>query len=215
MPLSLAQLRRNYTLYGLRDDGVPADPMELFDQWLNQARKTEVPPAEANSMALATVDRDGHAHCRMLLLKGFNAQGLFFFGHYLSAKGQELANNPHAAMTFFWPGLERQVRVEGPVVKVDEQLSDDYFDVRPAASQLGTWASPQSQALSHRSELDTRLREVTEHFAGRQPPRPEHWGGYCLQPRRIEFWQGRPNRLHDRLDYRLHDATWQRTRLAP
>ena len=215
MPLSLAQLRRNYTLYGLRDDCEQDDPLELFGQWLAQARKTEVPPAEANSMALATVDSSGHAHCRILLLKGFSAEGFFFFGHYQSAKGQELASNPHAAMTFFWPGLERQVRIEGPVMKADTELSDDYFDARPAASQLGSWASPQSQPLAHRSELEGRLREVTERFAGRQPPRPEHWGGYCLQPQRIEFWQGRPDRLHDRLDYRRHDGTWQRSRLAP
>jgi pyridoxamine 5'-phosphate oxidase len=166
-------------------------------------------------MALATVDHDGHAHCRILLLKGFSAEGFFFFGHYQSAKGQELASNPHAAMTFFWPGLERQVRIEGPVVRADAQLSDDYFDARPAASQLGAWASPQSQPLSHRSELESRLRDVTERFAGQQPPRPEHWGGYRLQPQRIEFWQGRPDRLHDRLDYRLHAGIWQRTRLAP
>ncbi len=169
MPLSLAQLRRNYTLYGLRDDLVQDDPVALFGQWLDQARKTEVPPAEANSMALATVDRDGHAHCRILLLKGFRADGFFFFGHYQSAKGQELASNPHAAMTFFWPGLERQVRVEGPVVRADAQLSDDYFDARPAASQLGAWASPQSQPLGHRSELESRLREVTEAFRRPSP----------------------------------------------
>ncbi len=107
------------------------------------------------------------------------------------------------------------MRIEGPVVHAAAQLSDDYFDARPAASQLGAWASPQSQPLAHRSELEGRLREVTERFAGRKPPRPEHWGGFCLQPRRIEFWQGRPDRLHDRLDYRLHDGQWQRTRLAP
>ncbi|VVO15045.1 pyridoxamine 5'-phosphate oxidase [Pseudomonas fluorescens] len=215
MPLSLAQLRRNYTLYGLRDENAQADPLVLFGQWLGQARKTEVPPAEANSMALATVDSQGHAHCRILLLKGFSAEGFIFFGHYHSAKGQELASNPHAAMTFFWPGLERQVRIEGPVVQARAQLSDDYFDARPVASQLGAWASPQSQPLAHRSGLESRLREVTQRFAGRQPPRPDNWGGYCLQPRRIEFWQGRPDRLHDRLDYRLHDGHWQCTRLAP
>src|SRR5450830_1244140 len=169
MPLSLAQLRRNYTLYGLRDDGEQDNPLVLFGQWLSQARKTEVPPAEANSMALATVDSEGCAHCRILLLKGFSAEGFVFFGNYQSAKGDELASNPQAAMTFFWPGLERQVRIEGAV----------------------------------------------ERFAGQQPPRPEHWGGYCLKPRRIEFWQGRPDRLHDRLDYRLRDGAWQRTRLAP
>lgn len=166
-------------------------------------------------MALATVDSEGYAHCRILLLKGFSAEGFVFFGNYQSAKGEELASNPHAAMTFFWPGLERQVRIEGAVGRLDPALSDAYFLDRPAASQLGAWASPQSQPLTHRSELEGLLREVTERFAGQQPPRPEHWGGYCLQPRRIEFWQGRPDRLHDRLDYRLRDGAWQRTRLAP
>lgn len=215
MPLSLAQLRRNYTLYGLRDDCPQDNPLTLFGQWLEQARKTEVPPAEANSMALATVDSQGHAHCRILLLKGFSADGFVFFGHYQSAKGQDLASNPHAAMTFFWPGLERQVRIEGPAVQLEPALSDAYFASRPAASQLGAWASPQSQALTHRSELESRLREATQRFAGQPPRRPETWGGYCLQPQRIEFWQGRPDRLHDRLDYRLYDGDWQRTRLAP
>lgn len=215
MPLSLAQMRRNYTLYGLRDDLEQDDPLALFGQWLEQARKTEVPPAEANSMALATVDSQGHAHCRILLLKGFSDQGFTFFGHYQSAKGQELASNPHAAMTFFWPGLERQVRIEGPVARLEPTQSDRYFALRPSASQIGAWASPQSQPLAHREELESRLRDATQRFAGQQPPRPADWGGYSLQPRRIEFWQGRPDRLHDRLDYRLGDGVWQRTRLAP
>ena len=215
MPLSLAQMRRNYTLYGLRDDLVQDDPLVLFGQWLEQARKTEVAPVEANSMALATVDAEGRAHCRILLLKGFSAEGFTFFGHYQSAKGQELASNPSAAMTFFWPGLERQVRIEGIVTRLPPQLSDDYFHSRPLASQIGAWASPQSQPLAHRAELEGRLRDVTQRFAGQQPPRPAEWGGYCLQPERVEFWQGRPDRLHDRLDYRRHDGTWQRSRLAP
>ena len=215
MPLSLAQMRRNYTLYGLRDDLVQDDPLVLFGQWLEQARKTEVAPVEANSMALATVDAQGRAHFRILLLKGFSAEGFTFFGHYQSAKGQELASNPSAAMTFFWPGLERQVRIEGTVVRLAPQLSDEYFNSRPLASQVGAWASPQSQPLAHRAELEGRLRDATQRFAGQPPPRPAEWGGYCLQPERVEFWQGRADRLHDRLDYRLHDGTWQRSRLAP
>ncbi|AIG01003.1 pyridoxal 5 -phosphate synthase [Pseudomonas fluorescens] len=215
MPLSLAQMRRNYTLYGLRDDLVQDDPIVLFGQWLEQARKTEVAPVEANSMALATVDALGRAHCRILLLKGFGAEGFTFFGHYQSAKGQELASNPSAAMTFFWPGLERQVRIEGMVARLAPQLSDDYFHSRPLASQVGAWASPQSQPLAHRAELEDCLRDATQRFAGQPPPRPAQWGGYCLQPERVEFWQGRPDRLHDRLDYRRQAGTWQRRRLAP
>ncbi|KAA0947858.1 MULTISPECIES: pyridoxamine 5'-phosphate oxidase [unclassified Pseudomonas] len=215
MPLSLAQMRRNYTLYGLRDELAQDDPITLFGQWLEQARTTEAAPVEANSMALATVDSEGRAHCRILLLKGFSDQGFTFFGNYLSAKGFELASNPSAAMTFFWPGLERQVRIEGTISRLAPELSDDYFHARPMASQLGAWASPQSQPLTHRTELESRLREVTQRFAGHQPPRPEAWGGWCLHPERVEFWQGRADRLHDRLDYRLQQGAWQRTRLAP
>ena len=215
MPLSLAQLRRNYTLYGLRDEAAQADPIELFGQWLSQARKTEVPPAEANSMALATVDSQGHAHCRILLLKGFSADGFFFFCNYQSAKGQELASNPHAAMTFFWPSLERQVRIEGRVVKVTPQESDAYFQVRPLGSRLGAWASPQSRVIRDREELQELLKVTEQRFSETQPDCPEHWGGYRLLPERIEFWQGRASRLHDRLNYRLQDTQWIRERLAP
>lgn len=131
MPLSLAQMRRNYTLGGLQEEAAPLEPLPLFAQWLQQARETEREPVEANSMHLATVDSLGRPHCRVLLLKGFDQQGFTFFGNYQSAKGQELAANPYAAMTFFWPGLERQVRIEGPVTRLDPQLSDAYFDSRP------------------------------------------------------------------------------------
>lgn len=215
MPLSLAQMRRNYTLDGLQEEGAPDDPWRLFGQWLQQARDTEQAPVEANSMLLATVDREGRPHCRVLLLKGFSEAGLTFFGHYQSAKGQGLAANPHAAMTFFWPALERQVRIEGQVSRLDPDLSDAYFDSRSRASQLGAWASPQSHPLANRAQLDGWLAQTTRRFDGQPVPRPEQWGGYCLQPQRMEFWQGRADRLHDRLDYRLHQGVWARNRLAP
>lgn len=215
MPLSLAEMRRSYTLDGLQDDLLMDDPLVFFLQWIQQARETQSGPVEANSMALATVDSEGRPHCRILLLKGFSDEGFTFFGNYQSDKGQQLAANPFAAMTFFWPGLERQVRVEGRVSRLDPQLSDAYFDSRSLASRLGAWASPQSRRLENRVALESLLAETEQRFADQIPPRPEEWGGYCLQPERMEFWQGRADRLHDRLDYRLQEGVWQRNRLAP
>ncbi|MFW0756943.1 pyridoxamine 5'-phosphate oxidase [Pseudomonas sp. H11T01] len=215
MPLSLAQMRRNYTLDGLQDDLALDDPLTMFRQWMQQARQTESAPVEANSMALATVDSQGRPHCRILLLKGLSDEGFTFFGHYQSDKGQQLAGNPNAAMTFFWPGLERQVRVEGQVSRLDPQLSDAYFDSRSLASRLGAWASPQSRPLASRAALESLLVETGKRFVGQTIPRPEDWGGYCLRPERLEFWQGRADRLHDRLDYRLQKGVWERNRLAP
>lgn len=215
MPLSLAQMRRNYTLNGLQDEAALDDPLAMFRQWLQQARDTECAPVEANSMVLATVDPEGRPHCRVLLLKGLSDEGFTFFGNYQSDKGQQLAANPYAAMTFFWPGLERQVRIEGQVSRLDPALSDAYFDSRSMASRLGAWASPQSRPLASRAALESMLAETIKRFVGQTVSRPEHWGGYCLHPERLEFWQGRADRLHDRVDYRLRDGAWQRSRLAP
>lgn len=215
MPLSLAQMRRQYTRDGLDEACAPLNPVALFELWMQQARATESPPVEANSMVLATVDELARPHARVLLLKGFGEEGFTFFGNHDSAKGCHLALNPWAAMTFFWPGLERQVRIEGKVHRLDPALADDYFQSRPLASRLGAWASPQSRALDDRAALQALVVQTTERFAGRSVPRPSHWGGYCLRPERLEFWQGRADRLHDRLDYRLQEGLWQRTRLAP
>lgn len=215
MPLSLAQMRRNYTLGGLQEEAAPHDPLPMFNQWLQQARETESAPVEANSMHLATVDRQGRPHGRVLLLKGVSEAGFTFFGNYLSAKGQELEANPWAAMTFFWPALERQVRIEGQVRRLDPQLSDEYFDSRPLASRLGASASPQSRVLTDRAALEALLAQTIRRFVDQPLRRPQHWGGYCLEPERMEFWQGRADRLHDRLDYRLQDGQWTRSRLAP
>jgi pyridoxamine 5'-phosphate oxidase len=215
MPLSLANMRRQYTRDGLDEAQSPNDPLALFSVWMQQARETESPPVEANAMALATVDEQGRPHCRVLLLKGFSEDGFAFFGNYESGKGKDLAANPWAAMTFFWPGLERQVRIEGPVQKLDPALSDAYFESRSIGSRLGACASPQSRPLPDRAALETLLAQTEQRFAEQPVPRPEHWGGYCLQPERLEFWQGRADRLHDRLDYRLRNGAWQRSRLAP
>ncbi|MDD1017197.1 pyridoxamine 5'-phosphate oxidase [Pseudomonas rubra] len=215
MTQSLADMRRDYTRDGLTEALAPEQPFALFRQWFDDAVKTEQPPVEANAMTLATVDADGRPHSRIVLLKGLDDQGFTFFTNYDSAKGQQLLANPFAAMTFFWPALERQVRIEGRVVKVTAQESDEYYQVRPLGSRLGAWASPQSRVIADRAELEGLVKATEQRFSDSQPHCPEHWGGYRLLPERIEFWQGRASRLHDRLNYRLQQGNWLRERLAP
>ena len=215
MSRNLADMRRDYTRDGLCESQAPLDPFKLFRQWLSQAVETEQPPVEANAMTLATVDADGRPHCRVLLLKGLDEQGFTFFGNYESAKGEQLAARPFAAMTFFWPGLERQVRIEGRVERLSSEESAAYYQQRPLGSRLGAWASPQSRVVADRSALQQLVAVTEARFAGQEPPCPPHWGGYRLLPDRLEFWQGRPSRLHDRLNYRLNDGQWLRERLAP
>ncbi|MCP1642389.1 pyridoxamine 5'-phosphate oxidase [Pseudomonas citronellolis] len=215
MAQTLADMRREYTRDGLCETQAPAEPFVLFQQWFEDAVKTEQLPVEPNAMTLATVDADGQPHCRVLLLKGLDDRGFTFFSNYDSAKGDQLAANPRAAMTFFWPALERQVRIEGRVEKVSPEESDAYYRVRPLGSRLGAWASPQSRVIGSREELERLLAETEKRFMDIAPHCPDHWGGYRLLPQRIEFWQGRPSRLHDRLNYRLVDGAWQRERLAP
>lgn len=215
MSQSLADMRRDYTREGLSEEQAPAEPFALFRHWFAEAVKTEQPPVEANAMTLATVDAEGQPHCRVLLLKALDERGFTFFTNYDSAKGEQLLANPRAAMTFFWPALERQVRIEGRVEKVTSVESDAYFQVRPLGSRLGAWASPQSRVIDGRGELERLLAETERRFMDSAPHCPEHWGGYRLLPERLEFWQGRPSRLHDRLNYRLRDGVWLRERLAP
>ena len=215
MTQTLADMRRDYTRDGLSEAQAPLEPFALFEQWFADAVKTEQLPVEPNAMTLATVDAEGRPHCRVLLLKGLDARGFTFFSNYDSAKGRHLAANPYAAMTFFWPSLERQVRIEGRVERVTADECDAYFQVRPLGSRLGAWASPQSRVIADRAELEALLAETEQRFLDRAPHCPPHWGGYRLLPERIEFWQGRSSRLHDRLNFRLQGANWLRERLAP
>ncbi len=215
MSKSIADMRRDYVRDGLSEAMAPSEPLALFRQWFEEAVDTEQLPVEPNAMTLATVDAQGHPHCRVLLLKALDERGFTFFSNYESAKGEQLAACPFAAMTFFWPTLERQVRIEGRVEKVSYEDSNAYFQMRPLGSRLGAWASPQSRVIRDRAELEAYLAQTEQRFLDQAPSCPPHWGGYRLLPERIEFWQGRASRLHDRFNYRLVEGDWLRERLAP
>ncbi|MDX1548162.1 MAG: pyridoxamine 5'-phosphate oxidase [Rhodothermales bacterium] len=215
MPPNVADLRRDYRQQALDEAAAAADPFTQFERWFGEAVAGEQP--EPNAMTLATATPDGRPSARIVLLKGVEDDAFVFFTNYRSRKAEELAANPHAALVFWWHLLERQVRVEGRVEPLAPEASDAYHRSRPRGSQLGAWASPQSHPLATRAALTDRLAEVTARFDGQAVPRPPHWGGYRLLPHTVEFWQGRPSRLHDRLRYRRADGgdAWRRDRLAP
>lgn len=216
MNIFLADLRQNYNRGGLMETEANINPFEQFKIWLNQAISPELGLIEPNAMTLATVNHEGKPSARMVLLKDFDERGFVFFSNYQSNKGIQLKEKPWAALVFWWDKLERQVRIEGKVEQVSSEESDLYFQSRPKGSQLGAWVSPQSQIIPNREKLESTLTEFEQKFQDQIISRPANWGGFRVIPSEIEFWQGRTNRLHDRLRYRLlDDGNWLRERLAP
>lgn len=211
----LAGMRRDYEGDALAPENTPELPLPLFEHWLDQAVEHE--GLDANAMTLATVDSAGSPHARIVLLKGILDGGPLFYTNYQSQKGNELAHVPKAALVFWWPTLQRQIRIEGAIEKVSTAQSDDYFASRPRKSQLAAWVSQQSVEIPDRDWLKERLARFEQVYADKSVERPPHWGGYRLVPHAFEFWQGQRSRLHDRVRYSRHDGAehWQRTRLAP
>lgn len=215
MKKDLGHLRKNYTVNALDETNIPDMPLELFSAWFDEVTQ-QGGIEEVNAMTLSTIDVKGEIRGRVVLLKDLSEDGFVFYSNYESAKCQALFTHPKVSLSFFWPNLERQVIVSGIAEKVSDDISDAYFSSRPRGSQLGAHVSPQSQPIDSRGILAERLALLTKKFEGKDIPRPSHWGGIVVKPQRIEFWQGRPNRLHDRFMYTKEDDTsWSRKRLAP
>lgn len=212
-PVPLADLRKDYSLSGLAEKDLARDPFRQFEKWFQEAEAAKIP--EPNALTLATAARDGRPSARTVLLKGLDGRGFVFFSNTESRKGRELELNPHATLVFPWIALERQVIVEGTVVKVAREECETYFHSRPRASQLAAWGSPQSSILPGRSVLEETFKAIEKKFAGQDVPVPPPWGGWRLVPETVEFWQGRRSRLHDRLRYRRSQDGWTVERLAP
>ena len=203
--------RKSYEKHSLEVEDLKATPHEMLEFWLSEVEELH----DYNAMVVSSVDASGQPHSRVVLLRGVNEEGLKFYTNYTSNKGLELEQNNKVALNFFWPSVERQVRVEGELHKLSDAESDAYFNSRPRESQIGAWVSPQSSTIESREVLNERFREFTDKFEGHPVPRPAHWGGYIIRPKYYEFWQGRPNRLHDRLTYTLDEGNWSIGRMAP
>jgi len=210
----IADIRTDYKQQSLSEKDILPDPFRQFDKWWKEALHAEIP--EANAMTLATASADAMPDARIVLLKGFDTRGFVFFTNYNSAKGEQLLENPRASLVFFWKELERQVRISGLVNLVSEKESDEYFNSRPVNSRIGAWTSPQSEVIADREWLDEKEKEIRAQFANSPIDRPPFWGGYRVTPTRMEFWQGRPSRLHDRILFSLQgNGQWTLGRLAP
>lgn len=212
-PLDIAALRHDYVAHGLHRADLDADPIKQFTNWFGAATAAEI--RDVNAMALATATPDGTPDVRIVLLKGVDERGFVFFTNYESAKGKQIAANPRVVLNIFWVQLERQIRIGGRAEKISGQESEEYFHTRPVGSQLGAWASQQSEVIANREVLETKLAELTQKFAGSKIPLPPFWGGYRVVPEAIEFWQGRADRLHDRFRYMRDGAGWRIDRLSP
>ncbi|WP_133552921.1 pyridoxamine 5'-phosphate oxidase [Algoriphagus boseongensis] len=211
--MKLSDIRKDYTLKTLDIKDINPNPFHQFKIWFDEAVDSEV--LEVNAMCLSTLGLDGYPSGRIVLLKGVD-HGFLFFTNYESSKGKEIEQNPKATLTFFWPELERQIRITGDLEKVSSEESDEYFHSRPKGSQIGTWTSPQSEKIEDRSILENRIKELEEKFSTQEITRPPHWGGYRLLPKKFEFWQGRPSRLHDRICFESKEGSnWEIFRLAP
>ncbi len=213
MNRDIADIRKDYKHLQLNESDAARDPFAQFEQWWQHATTSQI--EEVNAMTLATVGKDSVPHARTVLLKDFSDEGFTFFTNYNSSKGKDMQQNPNVSLLFFWIPLERQVRIIGKAERVSDAVSDAYFQSRPASSRIGAWSSPQSMVISSRAVIEEHESNFKKQF-GDQIPRPPHWGGYIVKPTSIEFWQGRPSRLHDRLRYRLNDdKSWLIERLAP
>jgi pyridoxamine 5'-phosphate oxidase len=211
--MSISSIRKDYQLRSLSESDVHASPVVQFSQWWDEALKSDID--EVNAMTLSTITSAGRPSARIVLLKGFDERGFVFYTNYESDKGQQLDANPFASLVFFWKELERQVRIEGRCERVSAEESDEYYYSRPVGSRLGAWASPQSKVIEGREILDKNAEALLQKYASGEVPRPPHWGGYRVIAETIEFWQGRSNRLHDRIKYSNQDQTWKIERLAP
>lgn len=210
---NVADIRRDYTREALVEAEVCENPIDQFVEWFEQALSADM--VDPNAMTLATATKDGEPSARIVLLKGVDEIGFRFYTNYKSRKAQELAENPNAALCFYWPAVERQVRIEGTVQKLSYEDSEAYFKQRPRLSQIGAWASNQSSVIESRDELEARFLKIKNRFENKDVPLPDFWGGYVLQPKAIEFWQGRESRLHDRIRYEREGEGWKMVRLAP
>lgn len=210
---AIADIRKDYKLKSFAEADAADSPFDQFTQWWNEAIASNID--EVNAMTLATASPEGYPTARIVLLKGFNEKGFEFYTNYESNKGKSIAANNKVALVFFWKELERQIRVEGIAEQLPEATSDAYFMSRPSTSRIGAWSSPQSSVIPSRNIIDENVKAITQQFEGKEITRPPFWGGYVVKPVVIEFWQGRSSRLHDRIEYRLHNGQWLKQRLAP